>query len=169
MLRGYPYPPNLRIIIVSGVPDQTELSEALMRGADDYLAKPFHPRELVAKVQHAFQQKNALDQYDQLHRNLRSSNDQLEHSLIARAGDVRQAQNALLFAMAKMAESRDGETSGHLRRLQRYTRCLAGYLAGRESWTGVLNGTFLVELERCVPLHDIGKLGLPEDVLLKPG
>jgi response regulator RpfG family c-di-GMP phosphodiesterase/tRNA A-37 threonylcarbamoyl transferase component Bud32 len=168
-LRGYPYPPNLRIIIVSGVPDQTELSEALVRGADDYLAKPFHPRELLAKVQHAFQQKDALDRYDQLHRNLRSNNDQLEQSLVARAGDVRQAQNALLFAMAKMAESRDGETSGHLRRLQEYVHCLGKKAAEDLSWSSIANPASLEELRRCVPLHDIGKIAVPDQILLKPG
>jgi putative two-component system response regulator len=168
-LRGYPYPPNLRVIMVSGVPDQTELSEALMQGADDYLAKPFHPRELLAKVQYAFQQKDALDQYDRLHRNLRSSNDQLEHSLVARDGDVRQAQNALLFAMAKMAESRDGETSGHLRRLQQYVHCLAIRVSEDLTWARIANPKFLEELRRCVPLHDIGKIALPDHILLKPG
>jgi response regulator RpfG family c-di-GMP phosphodiesterase len=169
LLRAYPYPPNLRVIIVSGVPDQTELSDALMHGADDYLAKPFNPRELLAKVQHAFQQKDALDQYDRLHRNLRSSNDQLEHSLVARDSDVRQAQNALLFAMAKMAESRDGETSGHLRRLQQYVHCLGAKTAEDLGWASIANPRFLEELRRCVPLHDIGKIALPDQILLKPG
>jgi response regulator RpfG family c-di-GMP phosphodiesterase len=168
-LRGYPYPPNLRVIIVSGVPDQTELSEALMHGADDYLAKPFNPRELLAKVQHAGLQKDALDQYDKLHRNLRSSNDQLEHSLVARDVDIRQAQNALLFAMARMAESRDGETPGHMRRLQQYVRCLGEKAAEDLAWSAVANSAFLEDMSRCVPLHDIGKIALPDSILLKPG
>ena len=71
--------------------------------------------------------------------------------------------------MAKMAESRDGETSGHLRRLQRYTRCLAEQVATEGSWAGIVNAAFLEQLERCVPLHDIGKMGLPESILIKPG
>ena len=168
-IRGYPYPPNLRVIIVSGVPDQTELSEALMHGADDYLAKPFNLRELLAKVQHAALQKDALDQYDKLHRNLRSSNDQLEHSLVARDVDIRQAQDALLFAMAKMAESRDGETPGHMRRLQWYVRCLGEKAAEDLSWSAVANSAFLDDMTRCVPLHDIGKIAVPDSILLKPG
>jgi putative two-component system response regulator len=71
--------------------------------------------------------------------------------------------------MAKMAESKDGETSGHLRRLQRYCRCLAERVGEQPSWAGVVNSAFLEQLERCVPLHDIGKIGLPEYILLKPG
>jgi response regulator RpfG family c-di-GMP phosphodiesterase len=99
---------------------------------------------------------------------LREANRQLQQSLDARGADVRQAHNALLFTMAKMAESRDGETPGHLRRLQCYTRVLARQAAEGPPWAGLVDDRFLVELERCVPLHDIGKLGLPDDVLLKP-
>jgi putative two-component system response regulator len=168
-MRQHPFPANLRIIIVSGVTDNSELSEALVRGADDYLAKPFAPRELWAKVQHAFQQKDALDQYEKLNRNLRSTNYQLEHSLEARSGDIRQAQDALLFAMAKMAESRDGETGGHFRRLQDYVRCLGEKVAEEARWSSAINDAFLDRLQRCVPLHDIGKIALPDSILLKPG
>jgi len=71
--------------------------------------------------------------------------------------------------LAKLAESRDGETAGHLRRLQQYTRTLAQQAARESPWEGWVDATFLDQLQRCVPLHDIGKLGLPEAVLLKPG
>ncbi len=151
------------------MPDQTELSEALIRGADDYLPKPFVPRELLAKVRHAFTQKNALDQYDNLHRRLLTSNVQLEHSLVARDQDIRQTQNALLFGMSKLAESRDGETAGHMRRLQKYVRCLGEKAAENLTSSGPVNPVFLDEMSRCVPLHDIGKLALPDSILLKPG
>jgi response regulator RpfG family c-di-GMP phosphodiesterase len=97
------------------------------------------------------------------------TNRQLQNSLTARTSDVRLAQNALLFAMAKMAESREGETAGHLLRMQRYTRCLAEHCVNLPTWEGVVTYTFLDQLERCVPLHDIGKIGLPEHILLKSG
>jgi serine/threonine protein kinase len=99
---------------------------------------------------------------------LRESNLQLQQSLDARGADVRQAHDALLFAMAKMAESRDGETPGHLRRLQCYARSLARAAAAEPPWADLVDDRFLAELERCMPLHDIGKLGLPDNVLLKP-
>jgi Protein kinase domain/HD domain len=107
---------------------------------------------------------------DRLAEQLLVTNRQLEKSLAARAADVRRAQDALLFAMARMAESRDGETPGHLRRLQCYARALAEAAAARfPEWGGLVDGRFLVQLDRCMPLHDIGKIGLPDDVLLKPG
>jgi putative two-component system response regulator len=104
-----------------------------------------------------------------LARNLVMANRQLEDSLEARAGDVRRAHDALLFAMAKMAEQREGETAGHSRRLQRYCRALAECLTDDPIWSGILSGPFLEQLERCVPLHDIGKIGLPDALLSKPG
>jgi putative two-component system response regulator len=121
-----------------------------------------------AKVQHALRLKEAQDRAAELAERLGEVNRQLQESLRARGADVRQAHNALLFTMAKMAESRDGETPGHLRRLQCYCRVLARQAAAAPPWSGLVDERFLADLERCVPLHDIGKLGLPDDVLLKP-
>jgi response regulator RpfG family c-di-GMP phosphodiesterase len=160
---------NLKIIVLSGRGDQNQLSEALPLGADDFIAKPFGVRQLRARVEHALRLKDAQEQAEALAHQLVLVNRQLENSLAARISDLRQAEDALLFAMAKMAESKDGETSGHLRRLQRYCRCLAERVAEQPGWEGVVNSAFLEQLERCVPLHDIGKIGLPEYVLLKPG
>jgi response regulator RpfG family c-di-GMP phosphodiesterase len=168
-LRARAQPTWQKIIVVSGMGDQNQLSEALAKGADDYIPKPFELRQLDAKVRHALRLKEAQDRADLLTQELLRTNQQLESSLAARTQDVRLAQDALLFAMAKMAESRDGETPGHLQRLQRYVRCLAQQAAVAENWAGVVDHAFLEQLERCTPLHDIGKIGLPDHVLLKPG
>jgi response regulator RpfG family c-di-GMP phosphodiesterase/serine/threonine protein kinase len=159
---------HFKVVIISGLANHDHLVEGLLRGADDYLPKPFSFRELEAKVRHALHLKDVQDRVDSLGRQVLLTNMQLEQSLLARAADVRQAQDALLFAMAKMAESRDGETPGHLRRLQCYSRCLAENVAQLPWWSGVVDTRFLEQLERCVPLHDIGKIGLPDEVLLKP-
>jgi response regulator RpfG family c-di-GMP phosphodiesterase/tRNA A-37 threonylcarbamoyl transferase component Bud32 len=95
-------------------------------------------------------------------------NETLEKSLSARDADLRDAHNALLFTIARIAESRDGETPTHLKRMQAYTRALAVEAAKLPPWQGLIDERFLEQLDRCVPLHDIGKLGLPDDILLKP-
>jgi response regulator RpfG family c-di-GMP phosphodiesterase len=158
----------MKVIVISGTGDMDTLSEALPRGADDYIPKPFHPRQLKAKVQHAFRLRDAQLRSQNLADDLLQANRRLRQSLEARDHDVRQAQNALLFTMAKMAESRDGETPGHLRRMQGYARALAGAAKKRPAWAGVVDDRFLEQLERCIPLHDIGKIGLPDEVLRKP-
>jgi putative two-component system response regulator len=167
-LREQTISPHLKVLIVSGAGDHNALAESLRRGADDYVVKPFEPKQLAARVEHALRLKDVQDRALFLAEQLREANRQLQQSLDARGADVRRAHNALLFTMAKMAESRDGETPGHLRRLQCYTKVLAREAAGAAPWAGLVDERFLAELERCVPLHDIGKLGLPDDVLLKP-
>src|SRR5262249_32617831 len=87
----------------------------------------------------------------------------------ARDEAVRKAQDALLFAMAKMAESHDGASVGHLRRMQEYVRGLAERLIEHPDWAVLQDSTYVAELIRCVPLHDLGKIRLPDAVLGKPG
>jgi putative two-component system response regulator len=158
---------HVKIIVVSGNGDTDELAQALPRGADDYIAKPFGVAQMIAKVEHVLKLKAAQEREDWLAEQLRKANDQLRLSLEARAADVRQAQDALLFTVSKMAEAGDGETAGHLRRMRRYTRVLAEQAAKKSPWSGLVDARFLEHLDRCVPLHDIGKIGLPDDVLLK--
>jgi putative two-component system response regulator len=94
---------------------------------------------------------------------------QLNSSLKAKDDAVRNAQGAILYAMAKMAESHDGETEGHLRRMQEYVRVLAQQLANDPAWLVLNDRTYLEELIRCVPLHDIGKIAIPDAILAKAG
>ena len=86
---------------------------------------------------------------------------QLEGRLRVRDEAVHQAQGALVRALAKMAESHDGGTEGHPRRMQEYVRALAAELAAHPEWAVLQDTTFVAELVRCVPLHDA--------ILNKPG
>jgi response regulator RpfG family c-di-GMP phosphodiesterase len=159
---------HLKVILVAGRGDAGDWAGALAGGADDFAVKPVELRVLAAKVEHALRLKASQDRATELAEQFLAANRQLQQSLDARGGDVREAHNAILFTMAKMAESRDGETPGHLRRLQSYTRVLAAEAARVPPWAGLVDDRFLAQLERCVPLHDIGKIGLPDDILLKP-
>lgn len=168
-LRVSPPRPHLKIIVLAEPGSRDDMAKALGHGADDCLAKPVVMRHMTAKVLYMLRLKDAQDRSDLMSRHLLLANRQLEDSLQARSGDVRQAHDALLFAMAKMAESRDGETAGHCRRLQLYCRSLVETLSADPVWSTIIAGPFLETLERCIPLHDIGKLALPETVLSKPG
>jgi response regulator RpfG family c-di-GMP phosphodiesterase len=168
-LRDRPPRPHLKVILLGDEAEANLLAEAVLEGADDFVPRPIDPTQFAAKVQHMMRLKDAQDRADLLARHLLAVNRQLEHSLKARAHDVVQAQDALLFAMAKMAESRAGETAGHQRRLQQYVAALADRLRREPAWAKVLTVSFLELLERCTPLHDVGKVGLPDQVLAKPG
>jgi response regulator RpfG family c-di-GMP phosphodiesterase len=160
--------PYLQIFVLSGRAAPADFARALQAGADDLLIEPVDAAVLAAKVAYALRLKESRDRTDMLAEQLLAANRQLQQSLDSRGADVYDAHNAMLFAMAKMAESREGETPGHLHRLQGYTRALALEAAKLPPWSGVVDERFLAQLERCVPLHDIGKIGLPEEILLKP-
>jgi putative two-component system response regulator len=104
-----------------------------------------------------------------LNRHLLAVNSQLERNLSTRESDLVEARNALVLALAKLVEHRDNETGAHLLRLQRYCRCLAEEAAKLPIFAAQMNANFIDMLECCAPLHDIGKVGLPDHILLKPG
>jgi response regulator RpfG family c-di-GMP phosphodiesterase len=166
-LRADPPRPHLKLIL-HGEAELDAFAETMLQGADDFLPHPLDLTTLAAKVQHSLRLKDAQDRADRYAQHLLRINRQLHSSLAARAGDVRKTQDAMLFAMAKLAESRDGETAGHLRRLQQYVVCLGRFLQDDAAWKPIVDAPFLAQLERCTPLHDIGKLVLPDQILLKP-
>jgi len=116
-----------------------QVVEGLSAGADDFIAKPFNPQELTVRV---------------------------------RAGErilSMETREVAIFAMAKLAESRDPETGSHLERVQEYCRVLARNLGARNKPGYEIDPGFIRTIYLTSPLHDIGKIGIPDCVLLKPG
>jgi len=133
-ISGYVY-----LILLTGRHSAEETVEGLSAGADDFIAKPFNPPELIVRVRSG------------------------ERILSMETRDV------ALFALAKLAESRDPETGAHLERVQSYSRVLAQRLAGRPKFRGEIDAEFIRLIHLTSPLHDIGKVGVPDSVLLKQG
>ncbi|WP_428937600.1 HD-GYP domain-containing protein [Fontivita pretiosa] len=133
-IAGYVY-----IILVTAHDSPRERVEGLSAGADDFVAKPFDPDELVARVRSG------------------------ERILSLETRDV------AIFAMAKLAESRDPETGAHLERVRGYSRALAQHLAGVSKFATQVDAEFIRLIYQTSPLHDIGKVGIPDSVLLKAG
>ncbi len=168
-LREAPPCPHLKVLMFSGRATADDMAQQLLAGADDYLTKPFSLIQLQGRVKAALRLKDAQDRAEVLNQHLLRLNGEQERTLQARSGDLVHARNALVLALAKLVEHRDNETGGHLVRLQRYCRCLAQTAAESPHFTGQIDQNFIEMVECCAPLHDIGKLGLPDHILLKPG
>jgi response regulator RpfG family c-di-GMP phosphodiesterase len=168
-LRDQPPCPNLKVIMLSGEVSPDEMAELLAAGADDYLPKPPTVPQLLGRVKSALSHKEAQDRSDLLNRHLLAVNAELERSLRASAGDLTQSRNALLLALAELAEMRAGQTGAHLVRMQRYSRLLAEEASALPGFAGQIDANFIDMLECCVPLHDIGQAALPDHILRKAG
>lgn len=168
-LRENPPYPHLKIAMMSGRATSDEMARMLLKGSDDYLSKPISVIQLQSKVRAALYLKDAQDKADLLNSHLLALNHELEETLNASSGDLVHARNSLVRAFAKLVEYREGEKGAHLQRMEHYSRCLAEEAANSPAFTGQIDRNFIELLVCCAPLHDIGKVGLPDHILLKPG
>lgn len=133
-LAGYIY-----FILLTSHGTLSEMIQGLASGADDFIAKPYSPQEVLARIRAG------------------------ERILSLETRDV------AIFALAKLAESRDIDTGAHLERVQHYCRCLAQQMASFDQYHEIIDAEFIRLIFQTSPLHDIGKVGIPDAVLLKPG
>ncbi|MBV5335713.1 HD domain-containing protein, partial [bacterium] len=131
-------------------------------GAVDYIHKPISPAVVLAHVRThiALRQAQAL---------LRDQNAFLEERVRQRTRELSSIQDVTIMAMASLAEKRDNETGAHIRRTQHYVRLLATALARNPRHADALTPDVVELLYKSAPLHDIGKVGIPDYILLKPG
>ncbi|HEV3236301.1 MAG TPA: protein kinase [Gemmataceae bacterium] len=168
-LRKEPRTARIKVLVMDR--DGT-LEEALGHreiAADDIVAWHATAGQLRARVRNSLKLKDAEDRAHNLAGHLVTTNGQLEQSLEVRNNALFQSQDVLIFAMAKMAEIRGLETSGHLLRMQSYVRVLAEEAVKLPAFAGLMDATSIRMLECCVLLHDIGKVAIPDYILLKPG
>ncbi|MBV8660211.1 MAG: two-component system response regulator [Burkholderiales bacterium] len=131
-------------------------------GAVDYITKPISPPIVIARVKTHLALKSA-QQF------LRNQNQHLEHLVFERTHQLARMQDATILAMASLAETRDNETGNHIRRTQNYVAALARALQDHPRFKRVLTRENIELLYKSAPLHDIGKVGVPDRILLKPG
>lgn len=139
MVRQRQWSGYIFFILLTSHGDMRHLVDGLRAGADDFLVKPFQPDELRVRLRTG------------------------ERVLALESRDV------LLFTLAKLTESRDNETGLHLERIREYGRVLAQELSGWSEFKDEVDGDYVQMIYLTAPLHDIGKVGIPDSVLLKPG
>ncbi|HPR52695.1 MAG TPA: PAS domain S-box protein, partial [Deltaproteobacteria bacterium] len=92
----------------------------------------------------------------------------LERDLIDSYKKVKSARNATILGLAKLAEYRDSDTGAHLERIREYSKVLAEELAGKPAYAGYITREYVEDIYNSSILHDIGKVGIPDSILLKP-
>jgi putative two-component system response regulator len=153
---------DIPVIFVTGL-DSTENEEkGLALGAVDYIAKPYRASIVLARVRTQLELKRARDW-------LRNQNAYLEAEVMRRMQDTLLVQDVTINALAELAETRDNETGFHIRRTQEYVRILAQRLQTHPRFAAFLTDKVIDLLTKSAPLHDIGKVGIPDHILLKPG
>jgi putative two-component system response regulator len=152
---------NLQVIMVSGYHDLEMVRRSLRAGAYDYLVKPFELEDLASTVDRAIERHRLIRQNLDYQRNL-------EHMVLEQTEAIRQTRDIALLTLARLAESRDNETGQHLERIAAFSQRLAEAL-GDGPYRRDTNARFISNLERSAPLHDIGKVGVPDAILLKRG
>jgi putative two-component system response regulator len=161
-LKANPDTADIPVLFLSGRTAAEDERIGLEIGAEDYLAKPVNPAVMLARVRAHLRLKAAADY-------LRDQNSFLEREVARRVREISAVQDITIYAMATLAETRDNETGNHIRRTQNYVITLATKLAEFPKYAVQLPRQDIELLYKSAPLHDIGKIGIPDRILLKPG
>ena len=166
---------DVPIVFLTGLNSLEDEVRGLALGAADYITKPFSPPIVLARVSHHVYLSRAL-------RLIINQNDFLDQRVAERTAElatrntelstalarVAQTQDATIIAFSSLAEARDNETGGHIHRTQSYVRALATVLRTIPTYSPQLDDETLEMICKSAPLHDIGKVAIPDRILLKP-
>jgi putative two-component system response regulator len=161
-LKANPITRDVPVIFLTARTQEDDETRGFELGAVDYITKPISPPILMARV-------HTHIALQQARKTLAQHNVALENLVEVRTRQLAGLQDSLIKAMASMAETRDNETGQHIRRTQLYMYSLAKQLQKDPRYSEYLNERMITMIYKSAPLHDIGKVGVPDRILLKPG
>ena len=153
---------DIPVIFISAHTDTEGKVRAFAAGGVDYITKPFQIEEVNARV-------GAHLKIRGLQRELEEHNRRLEVRVREQGDEILNSHLATLFALATLAESRDSDTGAHLPRVRSFCSLLANRLAQAGPHRERMTADFIRNLEHACPLHDIGKVAIRDEILMKPG
>lgn len=145
---------NIPTIILTAASNPQVKKTALEMGANDFLTKPVDPNELVPRVRNALLLKSHFDK-------LALQKDELEQLVARRTDELYQSRQQIILSLARAAEHRDNETGNHVLRVGYYAAAIARHLKWEDSEVEMI--------QQAAQLHDVGKIGVPDSILFKPG
>ncbi|HSO59823.1 MAG TPA: response regulator [Desulfobacterales bacterium] len=154
-LKGAEETRHIPVIFLTAMADAEDEAKGLALGAVDYITKPINPDLVRARVRN--------------HLELKRHRDLLEQLVQVKTREVQLTQAVMIESLATLAEYRDPETGGHIKRTQNYVKALAVKLKGHPRFRDLLDEQNIELLYLSAPLHDVGKVGVRDHILLKPG
>lgn len=142
--------------------NDTDLTEAGFEvGAADYISKPIDENEVKNRIDHRIE-------VIKTHKKAQEKNSAFTKAMNEIIKTVRHPQMETILALANLAQSRDDNTGKHLERMQKYAYVLTKELQKNPKYKDIIDENFLAEVTAATPLHDIGKIGIPDKILLNP-
>ena len=168
-LKANPQTNDIPVIFLTSLESAADEEYGLSLGAEDFIHKPISPPVVLARVRNHLLLANNK-------RQLKRHNEELEHLVAERTKEVAYrdqqliaAQASTITAFCSLAEARDNETGNHIRRTQNYIRVLAEALRFHPRFRQSLDAETIQLLFKSAPMHDVGKVAIPDSILLKPG
>lgn len=161
-LKADPATCDIPVLFLTALSQPEDETRGFDCGGADFIHKPFNPATVLSRVATQLEAKSWRDA-------LHQRNQWLQQELQTRLAEVEQLRDATLHVMISFAEFRDEDTGFHVRRTQEYVRTLAHWLAAQPGNSLQLDDTQIEHIAKSAPLHDIGKVAIPDGILLKPG
>ena len=160
-MRAAPKTRDIPVIFLSALNADLDEEKGLRLGAVDYITKPFKPAIVLERIRSHLELKEARDK-------LKNQNEWLEAEVNRRVRENQMIQDVSMIVIAQLAETRDADTANHILRTREYVDIIARRLLISPKYADELKDS-LGRIVKASPLHDIGKIGIPDAILLKPG
>ncbi len=155
LLKQAPDTQDIPVLFITSLNDERSEAKGLELGAVDFITKPINPSLVKTRIRNQLELK--------LHR------DNLEQLVRLRTRELEETKDVAIESLASLVEYRDPETGSHILRTKSFVRLLAVHLARRPEFRAALSDEDIDLLHKSAPLHDIGKVGVPDAILNKPG
>ncbi len=167
-IKSNPATRHIPVLFITSLHDSADEAYGLSLGAEDFIHKPFAEPVVLARIRTQLELARTREQLNERNLHLESLVQERTRDLLHEKQQVIAAQSATITALCTLAEIRDNETGNHIRRTQNYVRALAEHLSRNPRFHHLLDGEIIAQLYRSAPLHDVGKVAIPDAILHKP-
>jgi putative two-component system response regulator len=161
-VKEIPHVRSIPLLFLSALNETWDKVLAFQVGCVDFITKPYHAEEVLTRVQYQLTNHHLQVQ-------LRMVNQHLNQLVAAQVKEITASTTAMVHAFAAMVENRDNETGRHIERIRHLCESISRWLSLEPKWKTVIDHKFIETIDEASPLHDIGKVGIPDAVLHKPG